>query len=162
MATMGDTPDAAEERLIEAVASAHLETGCPIITHCEEGRGGPAQVKTLVSEGVEPSRVVLSHTDKVTDPRYHRDLLDTGVNLEYDQILRQDPDGSTIQLLGEMIEGGYLSQLMVGTDGARRTLWAELGGSPGLAHLVKTISDHFDPDIHHALFVENPARFLAF
>src|SRR3712207_7012929 len=33
-------------------------------------------------------RVVLSHTDKVADPGYHRDLLAAGAYLVYDQGLR--------------------------------------------------------------------------
>lgn len=163
MATTGERPIPAEERLIEAVAITHRATGCPILTHCEEGRGGAAQVERLVSHGVDPGRVTLSHTDKVTDPSYHRELLDTGVNLEYDQILRQSPDTErgTIWLLGEMISEGRLPQLMLGTDGARRSLWTELGGSPGLAHLHRTVDRIFDEETSRALFIDNPARFLA-
>lgn len=163
-ATTGERPDAREQRLLEAVALTHLRTGCPVLTHCEDGRGAPAQVESLASRDVELTRVVLSHTDKFRDPAYHRDLLASGVNLEYDQILRQDPveDRWTLGLLEQMAGEGYLSQLMVGTDGARRTLWAELGGSPGLAALANRIDAAFDPDIRRALLVDNPARFLAF
>lgn len=164
MATAGEVPTAAESRLIEAVAMAHDSTGSPIVTHCEEGRGGLAQVEALTALGIDPARVVLSHADKVADPSYHRDLLSTGVNLEYDQILRQDPDEDrgTIWLLGEMIEAGFVAQLMLGTDGARRSLWSELGGSPGLAHLVTALEDSFDAEVRHTLFVVNPAHFLIF
>lgn len=164
VATTGERPDAREGRLLEAAAIAHLGTGCPILTHCEDGRGAPAQVESLASLGVDPTRVVLSHTDKVRDPAYHRDLLESGVNLEYDQILRQDPleDRWTLGLLEQMAGEGYLPQLMVGTDGARRTLWAELGGSPGLADLARRIDAAVDPDTRRALLVDNPARFLAF
>lgn len=163
-ATTGERPDPREERLLEAAAIAHLRTGCPVLTHCEDGRGAPAQVASLASLDVDLHRVVLSHTDKVRDPAYHRDLLASGVNLEYDQILRQDPveDRWTLALLEQMAGEGYLAQLMVGTDGARRTLWAELGGSPGLADLARRIDAAFDPETRRALLVDNPARFLAF
>lgn len=164
VATTGERPDAREERLLEAAAIAHQRTGCPVLTHCEDGLGARAQVEALASLGVDLSRVVLSHTDKVRDPAYHRDLLGSGVNLEYDQTLRQDParDRWTLALLEQMAGEGYLPQLMVGTDGARRSLWVELGGSPGLAALVRRIDDAFDPDTRRALLVDNPARFLAF
>lgn len=163
-ATTGAQPEAREERLLEAASIAHLRTGCPILTHCEDGRGAPAQVELFSSLGVDLHRVVLSHTDKMRDPGYHRDLLASGVNLEYDQILRQDPaqDRWTLVLLEQMAGEGYLPQLMVGTDGARRTLWAELGGSPGLADLARRINAAFDPDTRRVLLIDNPARFLSF
>lgn len=162
-ATSNERPSAREERLLEAVATAHRLTGCPILTHCEEGRGAPAQVESLSGRGVDLGKVVLSHTDKVRDPGYHRGLLESGVNLEYDQALRQDPaeDRWTLSLLERMAGEDHLSQLMVGTDGARRTLWSEMGGSPGLAELIRRI-DALDPVIRRAVLVDNPARFLAF
>lgn len=164
VATTGEKPDERERRLLEAGANAHLRTACPILTHCEDGIGAPAQVEMLVSLGVDPARVVLSHTDKVRDPAYHRDLLSAGVNLEYDQALRQDPteDRWTLELLEQMAGEGHLSRLMVGTDGARRSLWETLGGSPGLADLARRMEAAFDPDTARALLVDNPARFLAF
>lgn len=163
VATMGERPTPTEHRLLEAAAIAQERTGCPILTHCEDGIGAPAQVEALIALGVDVGRVVLSHTDKVRDTAYHRDLLASGVNLEYDQALRQDPaeDRWTLDLLGEMTGEGNLPQLMVGTDGARRSLWEELGGAPGLADLKTRVDAAFDPDTCRALLVDNPARFLA-
>jgi predicted metal-dependent phosphotriesterase family hydrolase len=94
-------------------------------------------------------------------------MLQTGVNLEYDQALRQAAGRQTTpQLLASMIEEGFLPQLMLGTDGARRSLWRTLGGSPGLAYLAAGYAEVLDAHgIGHnelrALFVANPARWLA-
>ena len=153
-------------QLFAAMAETHLETGVPIITHCEDGHGALAQIELLTSLGVPLDRVVISHTDKFPDPRYHRDILQTGVNLEYDQALRQAGGvPTTPQLLASMIEEGFLPQLMLGTDGARRSLWRTLGGSPGLAYLAAGYAEVLDAHGvgHHeiqALFVANPARWL--
>jgi predicted metal-dependent phosphotriesterase family hydrolase len=157
--------DARAHRVFEAVAVAHAETGAPIITHCENGLGGPEQVELLVSLGVSPRRVALSHTDKVADRGYHRSLLETGVYLEYDQALREAEP--TAGLVAAMIGAGFRDQLLLGTDGARRSLWATLGGSPGLAYLATGFTEVLDrhgvgPDDRHALFVDNPARWLTF
>lgn len=162
VATTGDSPSDAERRLFEAAAITHHRTGAPILTHCEEGRGAPAQVELLAASGVGPSRVVISHTDKVRDLAYHRDMLATGVNVEYDQVLRQTEDTWTLDLIETMAAEGRLSQIMAGTDGARRTLWAELGGGPGLAHLIEALQSRLDPEVCRAVLVDNPARFLAF
>jgi phosphotriesterase-related protein len=162
LATSGERLDPREARLVEAVADAHLRTGCPVLTHCEEGRGAVAQVELLAASGVDPSRVVISHTDKVRDLAYHRDLLATGVNVEYDQVLRQTEDTWTLDLIETMASEGRLSQIMAGTDGARRTLWTELGGGPGLAYLIEALQSHLGPEVCRAVLVDNPARLLAF
>ena len=71
---------ARDRRVFAAAAAAHSATGAPILTHCEEGRGGIEQVEVLVWFGVEPNHIALSHTDKVDDLGYHRDLVETGVH----------------------------------------------------------------------------------
>lgn len=156
VATLGDTPTDRERVLFAAAAATAARTGAPILTHCEGGRGAPAQVALLADLGVDLGRVVLSHTDKQADPGYHRDVLATGVNVEYDQGLR-DPD-RTLALLAAMLEAGHGDQLLLGTDGARRGLWRTLGGTPGLAWLATSLP--LDPPTRHQLFVTNPARIL--
>ena len=158
-----------DRRLFEAAAVASKQTGAPILTHCEEGRGALRQIELLDTFGIPPDRVVMSHTDKVGDRQYHRDLLETGIRLEYDQALRQGQAAlsGTAGLLREMIDDGYLGQLMLGTDGARRTLWSSLGGTPGLAWLASGFREimeaaGIDEAEQHELFIGNPKRFLAF
>ncbi len=156
-------------RLFEAAVVASMRTGAPILTHCEEGRGALGQVELLSALGIPLERVVMSHTDKVRDHQYHRELLETGVHLEYDQALRQGEaaESGTADLVRAMIDEGYLGQLMLGTDGARRTLWSSLGGQPGLAWLASGFRDVMRSvgiveAEQYELFVENPKRFLTF
>lgn len=166
----GIEPDPGRDRRVfEAGAVAARRTGAPILTHCEQGRGGLHQLEILSELDVPLGRVVMSHTDKVTDRAYHRDLLDAGVNLEYDQVLRQVSTAAfgTAALIQAMIDEGYRDQLMLGTDGARRTLWSTFGGEPGLAWLASGFrrvlrSVGVTDDDQRALFIENPGRFLTF
>jgi phosphotriesterase-related protein len=126
------------------------------------------QVELLSALGVSLSTVVVSHTDKVSDASYHTDLLDAGVNLEFDQALRQyasAADGTALGLKTQ-IDRGFGEQLMLGTDGARRSLWTSLGGGPGLAWLAggyRAILDAvgIGSEMQEALFEGNPQRFLA-
>lgn len=148
-----------DERLFEAAAITHEATGAPILTHTEGGLGGPGQVARLLAHGLAAKRIALSHTDKVPDPGYHREMLETGVFLCYDQGIR-DPE-STLRLLDRMIEAGFGGQIVLGTDGARRSLWSTLGGAPGLAALYTSVQSTFDVTTHETLFVANPARYLA-
>ena len=169
VATRGGTLSGPEHRLFEAAAEAHLRTGAAILTHCEDGRGGLEQVAALRALDVQLEKVVLSHTDKHPDARYHAALLESGVNLEYDQALRQKADQprGTATLLTEMLGAGHVGRLLLGTDGARRSLWRTLGGSPGLDYLVTGYREVLrrrgvDAATLHTLLVENPARVLAF
>lgn len=167
VATIGPRVDERERRLFRAAAISSRATGAAILTHCEDGLGGVEQVSLLLELGTPPDRVILSHTDKVTDPGYHRELLASGVNVEYDQSLRQAEDAvpQTATLIARMCEEGFGSHIMLGTDGARRSLWASLGGSPGLAWLatgfVEILREHGVAESQiQAMLVENPARVL--
>ena len=110
-----------------------------------------------------PGRVILSHTDKVVDRGYHRELLATGAYLVYDQGLRT-PE-ATARLVRWMVSDGHGDRLLLGTDGARRSLWSVLGGTPGLAalrtHLGKRLADELGQAAMDRIWVANPAAALA-
>jgi phosphotriesterase-related protein len=154
-----------DRRLFEAVAMTSAETGVPILTHTEGGRGGLIQIRELLGHGVAADRIALSHTDKVDDPGYHREMLSSGVYLCYDQALRWQEGNQTAGLIARMAAEGFVDRILVGTDGARRSLWKTLGGKPGLAWLHEgfppLLADRGlrEEDIRR-LFVDNPARYL--
>ncbi len=138
-ATSGEKPDARDRRNLAAVGQASVATGAPVLTHCEGGWGGIAQVEALASVGVPVASVILSHVDKAEDLGYLLDLAATGVILELDQTLRQHERGTgsvAVRAVLALVEAGFESQIVVGTDGARRSLWTSLGGTPGLAWLA--------------------------
>ena len=160
---------ARDRRVFAAAALTHLRTGVPILTHCEGGRGGMQQVEAFSDLGVDPAHVVLSHTDKVADPAYHLDLAATGVTLEFDQVLRHpiDEDSTTIRLTVRLVEEGFGTQVMLATDGARRSMWTAYGGAPGLAALMTDVPavlrrSGLDDGAIDTIMVANPARFFAF
>ena len=148
-----------DRRLFEAAAITSTRTGVPVLTHTEGGRGGMGQIEELLGLGVTADRIALSHTDKMGDRGYHRAMLETGVSLCYDQVLRE-PE-ATFSLVEAMIEDGHIDRLLLGTDGARRSLWSTLGGSPGLAELYLSARSRLEPATSHSLFVANPARYLS-
>lgn len=158
-ASLGEEPTERDRRLFEAAAITSLTTGVPILTHTEGGLGGMSQIETLRGWGVRTDRVALSHTDKIADTGYHRSMLETGAILCYDQGIRDA--GTTFRLVEEMAAEGFQSQIVLGTDGARRSLWATLGGSPGLAALYDLAQERLDPGLVKMLFVANPARYLS-
>jgi predicted metal-dependent phosphotriesterase family hydrolase len=75
--------------------------------------------------------------DKRPQLELHRRLARRGVLLEYDTFLnpKYSPDTGVWPLLQQMVSDGLDGQICVGTDMARPTAWARLGGSPGLCAL---------------------------
>ena len=158
-----DGPSDRDRRVFAAAAVAAARTGAPVLTHCEAGTGGPAQLRLLDELGVPPGRVVLSHTDKVADRGYHRELLASGACVVYDQGLRSPEQ--TARLVRWAVEDGHQGQVLLGTDGARRSLWATLGGAPGLAALATGLGRRLAAELGRAvmdrIWVANPAAALA-
>jgi|AntAceMinimDraft_1070359.scaffolds.fasta_scaffold01006_3 phosphotriesterase-related protein len=175
VATDGGELDERDQRNLTAVAQAHIITGAPILTHCEDGLGAIQQVNGLVDRGVEPESIVLSHVDKGRSSQSQQDkdhlhaIARTGAYLEFDQALRQGMTGSTssVRLVKDLFDHGFGDQIVMGTDGARRSLWRSLGGEPGLDWLAA----HGSTELLNAglsieqidqIFVFNPMKFLAF
>jgi len=161
-------PSARDARVFEAAAQAHLQTGAPILTHCEVGTGALEQLRLLTDLGVAPRHIVLSHVDKVVDRGYQRELLRSGAFGEYDQSFRWGgaPNG-TLQVLAWAAEDGLDGQVLLGMDAARRGYYRVNGGSPGLTWLLAGFTDAMaarglGEAIRQRLFVENPARAFAF
>ena len=161
--------DDRDRRVFAAAAETHLKTGAPILTHCEGGHGGLEQVAALTELGVDAGRIVLSHTDKANDLGYHAELAASGAYLEYDQTLRHplDMNNPTVELIGAMLERGLAERLMLGTDGARPSMWTSLGGSPGLAALAVEVLPLLerrgaDDAAIERMLAGNPAAFFPF
>jgi 5-phospho-D-xylono-1,4-lactonase len=157
-----DGPSARDRRIFQAAALAAARVGTALLTHCEGGTGALAQLRLLDDLGVPLDRVILSHTDKVVDRGYHRELLAAGAYVVYDQGIRSPED--TARLVRWMVEDGHERRLLLGTDGARRSLWTVLGGSPGLAalrtHLGKRLADELGQGVMERIWVANPAAAL--
>jgi phosphotriesterase-related protein len=74
------------EKILRAVARAHLRTGAPISTHTHAGtRRGLDQLKIFAEEGVDPTRVVIGHSGDSTDLDYLLAVADSGAYLGMDR-----------------------------------------------------------------------------
>jgi len=157
-----------DQRTFEAAAIAQRVTGCPILTHCEGGRGGTEQVAWLERHGAHAEHIALSHVDKVVDRGYQQDLFATGAYVEYDQGFRWgDQPNGTLQLLEWAAEDGRLGQVVLGLDAARRGYWTAYGGKPGWTYLLGGFADDLrarglGEQEQRQLFTANPARLYSF
>lgn len=121
-----------------------------------------------MSLGVPAGAIILSHVDKTQDLGYVRELAQSGVFVELDQSLRErakGPDSITARAVAELVGAGLDDRIVLGTDGARRSLWASLGGEPGLAWLADGFPEvlrqiGIGEDVLAKLLHDNAARAL--
>jgi phosphotriesterase-related protein len=118
--------------------------------------------------GVDLGHVCLSHTDRKPDVGLHRELLATGVRVEFDSAFRWKAGerNGTRELL-ETLLTEFPDQIMLGMDAARRSYWRSYGGGPGLSFLLTDFSEQLraagvSPLQLEKIFVSTPAATFAF
>jgi phosphotriesterase-related protein len=75
------------ERVMRAVAKAHLQTGTPVTVHTHPGSQTGLEVQRVLceQEGVDPRRVVLGHSGDTSDADHLAQLADAGFVLGMDR-----------------------------------------------------------------------------
>lgn len=160
--------DARTKTIFQAAAIASRQTGAPILTHTENGKLALEQALFLQEHGADLGHVVLSHLDRNPDAAYHRQVLQTGVSIEYDSHFRWKGDGPnpTLELLRELLPE-FPDQIVLGMDAARRTYWKSYGGRPGLSYLYGEFKNSMaevgiSQELVGKVFISTPARVYSF
>lgn len=167
LATGDDPITPHQETIFRAVVNTHRETGVPILTHTNAGRQAIAQAELFAKLGADLRHVVISHVDRYQDVAYHRELLKTGVRVEFDSAFRwkAGEENGTYRLL-EALLPDFPDQITAGMDAARNTYWQSYGGAPGLTYLLTTFRDELAQrglsDYWNRLMIENPATLYSF
>ena len=168
LATGDEKITAHQHKLFEAVVNAHLVTGTPILTHTNGGKQAMEQVELFLKLGADISHVVLSHVDKQRDIVYHKDLMQTGVYVEYDSHFRckaKKDDNWTFTLLENLLPD-FADRIVIGMDMARNTYWKSYGGQPGLIYLLTDFRQELEvrglSSFSEKLFFENPQNLYSF
>jgi phosphotriesterase-related protein len=155
-----------DQKVFAAAVIAQQTTGCPILTHTEQGTAGLDQVRYFADAGVDLRQVCLSHTDRKPDLAYHREMLSTGVRLEFDSAFRWRPSqGNPTRDLVAALLPEFPDQIMLGMDAARRSYWKSYGGSPGLSFLITRFRAELEKiglseTLLDRVFVQTPADWL--
>ncbi len=157
-----------QEKIFRAGVNAHLATGAPILTHTNAGKHALDQIKLLQKTGARLEHVVISHLDRDEDLLYHKEVLDTGVKVEYDAAFRWGLKGEqnrTFQLLEHLLPL-YPCQITLGMDMAKNTYWKSYGGEPGLNYLIDYVPGFLKStglsEYYPHLFFWNPRNLYTF
>lgn len=165
-----------EQCFFKAAAKVSVEEKISIITHTQEGTQGPEQADLLLSEGVDPSRIMIGHSDCSTDMDYLLRILEKGVYLGLDRWGLQGAygaplDNRRIAILLGLIGVGYAKRIMLSQD--KVNFW--LGRPVHLGAVEDTWhSTHFvdkiipilkeagvTDEVLNTMLIDNPQRFFS-
>ena len=162
------------ERIMRAVAAAHVETGTPVIVHTHaHGETGRSVVDVFAAEGADMSRVVVAHSGDSTDLDYLRSLADTGAILGMDRfgIDLFCPFEDRVRTVAELCRLGYARRMVLSHDASCYSDFYPESGPAGL--LPNWHYTHIHDDVLPALraqgvseddittmLVGNPARYF--
>lgn len=117
------------ERVMRAVAEAHLETGVPITVHTHPASYSGRDVKRVMcdEEGVDPGRIVLGHSGDTTDCDHLAELVDAGFVLGMDRfgINLDTTFAARAQTLVEMVRRGYADRMVLSQDASCYIDWVD-------------------------------------
>lgn len=153
-----------EEKVFKAALIAQKETLKPISTHTSIGTLGLEQVRFFQRHSADLDKIVIGHVDLTGDAEYIIRMLETGVNVEFDTIGKNNylPDAIRVEMLKEIEKRGYSDQVILSMDITRKSHLKANGGN-GYSYLL----DEFIPQLKEAsvsdrfinkMLVENPQR----
>jgi phosphotriesterase-related protein len=164
----GDEPiTSQQEKIFHAVVNTYRHTGAPILTHTNSGKHAIAQANLFYKLGADLQHVVLSHVDKRKDLAWHKDLMQTGVYVEYDSHFRwkAGQENFTYKLLEHLLPD-YAHRIVLGMDMARNTYWNSYGGKPGLSFLLATFRNDLKKmgliKYYEQMLFNNPQQLYSF
>ncbi|HEV2652766.1 MAG TPA: hypothetical protein VGU69_16020 [Rhizomicrobium sp.] len=107
-----------EEKFLAAACIAQRATGVPIITHTQDGLGGPEQQRLFRSGGVEAHRCLIGHCCGNPDPAYHRQIVEGGTYIGFDRVgkLQFQSDDLRADNLVRLVRAGFGAQVLVSQD----------------------------------------------
>ena len=100
--------------------------GMAISTHGIQSPVGLDQLRIFTTRGVDPARVVIGHADSYPVLDHYLAILDRGANLEFDFLgqrfgTEEAAEPRLIELIVELLERGYGSQLLLSQDVAHNS-----------------------------------------
>jgi len=116
------------ERVMRAVAKAHLATGTPITVHTHpRSKTGREVSRVMADEGVNPRRVVLGHSGDSTDAAHLIELADKGFWLGMDRfgINLGISFEERADIVVEMCRRGYAEQMVLAHDASCFIDWLD-------------------------------------
>jgi phosphotriesterase-related protein len=165
------------ERVLRAVAKAHLETGAPITVHTSSvAQTGRYVIRVLTEEGADLTKLVVGHAGDSNDLDYLMELADTGAVLGMDRFGLDlfNPTSDRVRTVAALAARGYADRMVLAHDAS---CWIDWFG-PGVLAMEAALMpnwhyEHISDDVLPALqtagvtefqieqmMVDNPRRYF--
>ena len=158
----------AEERVFRAAARAQKETGVTLVTHSPQ-EAGLQQLKIMLEEGADPSRIVVGHSQSYPHHDYHAEIARLGAYFSFDSMgsLKTGNDydrGVLLRLIRQIIDAGLIDRLLFSHDVCRKGHYTTHGGV-GYSYVSTQLFDDlrqidFTEEQFQQIMIENPRRAL--
>lgn len=152
-----------DKKLVQAAARTHLQTGLTIACHTGERQAALEVLEVVKSEGVDPSALIVVHSDSIPEETVHEKLAKEGAWVEYDAIGAK-PISKHVRLIVSMVRKGLADNLLLSHDAG----WYWVGEPDGGKSKIRpytTLADELIPALKRAgidetilekLLVHNP------
>jgi phosphotriesterase-related protein len=162
------------ERVLRAVARAHVQTGAPITVHTNVHKQVGRDVqRVLREEGVDLTRVVIGHSGDSDDLDYLMELADAGSLLGMDRFGIQMllPTDRRVDTVAALCDRGYADRMVLSHDAACHTDWfphevVDAAGSWNFRHIHEQVlpalrQKGVTEEQLTTMLVENPRRYFS-
>ena len=166
-----------ERSILRAAARAGAATGTAVNVHCHppELEVVIEIVDLLTGEGLDPTRIYLSHLDEIVNLDYHTALLDRGVVIGFDSFGQDgyfSPSWKSLSDLEKMtttarlIDAGFGDQLVLAQDIGKKHYLRAFGGM-GYDHVLSRVVPRMQEmfavtdEAVEAMLIGTPRRLLA-
>jgi len=169
-----------EKKSLRGAVRAQRATGATLTIHPGRHEESALQIVRLVDKaGADLSRVVIEHIDRTAYSfKSMVEIAKSGCCLEYDcfslegyyprryGVFDTPNDNTRVNYIMQLIDKGYLKQILISTDTAMKTRLVAYGG-PGYAHIPENViplmrAKGMTEDAINAITVDNPRRLLTF
>ncbi|HVT21819.1 MAG TPA: phosphotriesterase-related protein [Mycobacteriales bacterium] len=161
------------ERVLRAVAKAHLRTGAPIMVHTHPGsRRGLEVHRVLHEEGVDPTAVCLAHSGDSDDADHLSELAEHGYLLGMDRfgVNVYRPFEERVATVAELVRRGYGDRMALAHDASCYFDWTDpafLAAAPdwNYLHISKDVLPRLrelgvSEEQIDTLLIDNPRRWF--
>lgn len=119
-----------EKKIFKAACIAAKKTKTVISTHTTLSTMALEQATFFISEGMDPSKIIIGHQDLKCDGDQIRKLIDKGFYVAFDTVGKNNyqPDANRVALLKELQDEGRIDRVCLSLDITRKSNMKYLGG----------------------------------
>lgn len=119
-AVENETISSFNEKILRACAKAHLKLNLPIVIHTNaNNKNGIKALEIILSEGVKPQAVTVSHLSDTDDTEYIKDIAKYGCYIGLDRLYEnysKEYINKKIKTILTLLENGYGNKILLSHD----------------------------------------------